>query len=185
MLKFPSHHGAVAQLVARLVRNEKVRGSNPLSSTRPEPRPTSKNIAGGAGPASSPGSTLRERWNARRALQGRYDTDIDDLWSALTDAQRLARWIAEVEGDLLLGGEFRATFTSGWEGRGRVDVCEPPRRLLVTMAPGRENETVIEAELVAYGDQTRLVLEERGLPLEVLAGHGAGWQAHVEDLAIH
>ena len=26
-------HGAVAQLVARLVRNEKVRGSNPLSST--------------------------------------------------------------------------------------------------------------------------------------------------------
>lgn len=38
---------------------------------------------------------------------------------------------------------------------------------------------------MAYGDQTRLVLEERGLPLEVLAGHGAGWQAHVEDLAIH
>src|SRR3954469_5993003 len=29
----PSHQGAVAQLVARLVRNEKVRGSNPLSST--------------------------------------------------------------------------------------------------------------------------------------------------------
>ena len=29
----PSHLGAVAQLVARLVRNEKVRGSNPLSST--------------------------------------------------------------------------------------------------------------------------------------------------------
>ncbi len=29
--------GAVAQLVARLVRNEKVRGSNPLSSTRSRP----------------------------------------------------------------------------------------------------------------------------------------------------
>ena len=47
-------------------------------------------------------------------MEGSYDTGIDDLWSALTDAQRLARWIAEVEGDLRLGGAFRATFTSGW-----------------------------------------------------------------------
>ncbi len=118
-------------------------------------------------------------------MMGRYDTDIDDLWSALTDAQRLARWIAEVEGDFRLGGDFRATFTSGWEGSGRVDMCEPPRHLLVTMTPGGEDETVIEAELVADGDQTRLVVEERGLPLEELAAHGAGWQTHVEDLAAH
>ncbi len=115
-------------------------------------------------------------------MEGRYDTDIEDLWSALTDAQRLARWVAEVEGDLRIGGEFRATFTSGWEGLGRVDVCEPPRRLLVTMGPGREDETVIEAELVTDGGKTSLVLEERGLPLNELAAHGAGWQAHVEDL---
>jgi uncharacterized protein YndB with AHSA1/START domain len=39
-------------------------------------------------------------------MEDRYDTDIDDLWSALTDSRRLARWIAEVEGDLRLGGEF-------------------------------------------------------------------------------
>ncbi len=116
-------------------------------------------------------------------MEGCYDTDIDDLWSALTEAPRLARWIAEVEGDLRLGGAFRATFTSGWEGPGRVDACDPPRHLLVTMTPGREEETVIEAVLVADGDQTRLVVEERGLPLEELAAHGAGWQAHLEDLA--
>jgi len=118
-------------------------------------------------------------------MEDRYDTDIDDLWSALTDPLRLARWIADVEGDLRLGGEFRASFTSGWEGPGRVDVCEPPRRLLLTMEPGQDDETVIEAELVADGDKTRLVLEERGLPLDELAAHGAGWQAHVEDLAAH
>ena len=50
-------------------------------------------------------------------MEGRYDTDIDDLWSALTDPQRLARWIAEVEGDLHLGGVFRATFTSFLAGK--------------------------------------------------------------------
>ena len=43
-------------------------------------------------------------------MEDRFDTDIDDLWSALTDPRRLARWIGEVEGDLRLGGEFRAAF---------------------------------------------------------------------------
>ena len=66
-------------------------------------------------------------------MEDRFDTDIDDLWSALTDPRRLARWLGEVEGDLRLGGEFRARFfASGWEGTGRVEACEPPRRLLVT-----------------------------------------------------
>jgi uncharacterized protein YndB with AHSA1/START domain len=46
-------------------------------------------------------------------MEDRLSTDADDLWSALTDPQRLARWIVEVEGDLRLGGEFRASFTSG------------------------------------------------------------------------
>jgi uncharacterized protein YndB with AHSA1/START domain len=118
-------------------------------------------------------------------MEDRYDTSIDDLWSALTDPQRLARWVAEVSGDLRPGGDLRASFTSGWEGAGRVEECEPPRRLLLTLDPGQEDETVIEAELFAEGDQTRLVVEERGLPLAELAAHGAGWQAHVEDLAAY
>jgi uncharacterized protein YndB with AHSA1/START domain len=118
-------------------------------------------------------------------MEDRFDTGIDDLWSALTDPRRLARWIAEVEGDLRPGGEFHARFTSSWEGIGRVDVCEPPRRLLLTMSPGQQDQTVIEARLDAEGDQTILVIEERGLPADELAGHGAGWQAHVEDLAAH
>jgi uncharacterized protein YndB with AHSA1/START domain len=118
-------------------------------------------------------------------MEDRFDTDADDLWSALTDPQRLARWIADVKGDLRLGGTFQARFTSSWEGPGRVDVCEPPRRLLLTMSPGQDDQTVIEAELIPDGDQTRLVVEERGLPLEAAAAHGAGWQAHIEDLAAY
>jgi uncharacterized protein YndB with AHSA1/START domain len=114
-----------------------------------------------------------------------FDTGIDDLWSALTDPQRLARWIARVEGDLRLGGQFRASFTSGWEGPGRVDVCDPPRRLLVTMDQDQQDETVIAAELIPDGEQTRLVVEERGLPFAEAADHGGGWQAHIEDLAAH
>jgi uncharacterized protein YndB with AHSA1/START domain len=67
------------------------------------------------------------------SVQDRFDTDIDDLWSAITDPARLARWLGEIEGDLRVGGEFRAHFSlaSGWEGTGWVEACEPPRRLLV------------------------------------------------------
>jgi len=114
-----------------------------------------------------------------------YDTPAADLWSAVTEPDRLARWVAEVTGDLRVGGEFHARFTSGWDGPGRVDVCEPPRRLLATMSPGTDDETVIEATLADERGRTRLVIEERGIPLGEIAAHGAGWQAHVEDLAAH
>jgi uncharacterized protein YndB with AHSA1/START domain len=114
-----------------------------------------------------------------------YDTDVDDLWSALTEPDRLARWLATVDGDLRVGGTIRARFTSSWDGPGRIDVCEPPARLLVTMEPGAPDETVIEAVLTPMGERTRLVIEERGLPLDAVAAHGAGWQAHVENLAQH
>lgn len=118
-------------------------------------------------------------------MEDRYRTDIDDLWSAITDPKRLARWVARVDGDLRLGGVFRASFTSGWEGPGRIDMCEPPRRLLVTLSPGEDEQTEIEVELVPDGDVTRLVIEERGLPLDEAAVHGAGWQVHVEDLGAY
>lgn len=114
-----------------------------------------------------------------------YDTTIDDLWSALTERQRLERWIAVVDGDLRTGGQVQARFTSGWEGSGRIDICESPHRLVVTMSAGTADETVIEANLSAEGSTTRLVVEERGIPLHEIAGHGAGWQVHVEDLASH
>jgi uncharacterized protein YndB with AHSA1/START domain len=100
---------------------------------------------------------------------------------------RLARWLGEVEGDLRLGGEYRARFfASGWEGTGRVEACEPPRRLLLlTKQPGQPDEQAIEATLTADGDQTILVWEERGMPLDHLAAYGAGIQVHVEDLAAY
>jgi uncharacterized protein YndB with AHSA1/START domain len=131
--------------------------------------------------------SLRRLEDGRGAvrMEDRYDTDIDDLWSAITDPRRLARWIAEVTGDLRPGGRIHARFTSTWDGPGRIDVCQAPDRLLVTLDPGTPGETVVEATLVADEDKTRLVVEERGIPVDELTGHGAGWQAHVEDLAAY
>ena len=116
-----------------------------------------------------------------------YATDIEDLWEACTRPERLARWIASVSGELETGGGFTARFTSGWEGSGRVDVCERPHRLRVTTweDEAQDQESTIEATLTAVDGGTRLVVEERGMPLEQLAAYGAGWQVHAEDLAAH
>jgi len=60
-----------------------------------------------------------------------------------------------------------------------------PRQLLLTMKPGQPDEGSIEAILTADGDQTLLVWEERGMPLDLLAAYGAGIQIHVERLAAY
>jgi uncharacterized protein YndB with AHSA1/START domain len=118
-------------------------------------------------------------------MQDRLDSAVEDVWSALTDPARLARWYGEVTGDLRVGGEYRAhVFASGWEGTGRVEICEPPRRLLL-MSKEQDDpwDGVTEVILAAEGDQTILVWEARGMPRDYVAGYGAGIQVHVEDLA--
>ena len=114
-----------------------------------------------------------------------YDTDIEDLWRAVTEPERLARWIARVEGDLRVGGTIHAEFTSSWAGPGRIEVCDAPHRLLLTMYPGDPEETQMEALLTVEEHGTRLVIEDRGLPWDEAPDHGAGWQAHLEDLRAH
>jgi uncharacterized protein YndB with AHSA1/START domain len=120
-------------------------------------------------------------------MEDRFDTDINDVWSALTDPLRLSLWYGDVEGDLRLGGEYRARLhASGWEGTGRVEACEAPRRLLLlTRQLDKPDEQVIEVTLAADGHQTTLVWEERGMPVAYLSAYGAGIQVHVEDLAAH
>jgi uncharacterized protein YndB with AHSA1/START domain len=127
-------------------------------------------------------------------IEDRYHAGVDDLWSALTDPGRLAGWHGQVEGDLRPGGQFRLYLESDdVESTGRVEACEPPRRLLVTTRETDESwrrgggaqpfDEAIEATLTADGDQAILVIEVRGLPLDKIAFYGAGWQIHAENLA--
>ena len=117
-------------------------------------------------------------------LEDRFATTVEDLWSALTDPARLVRWLGEVDGDLREGGELRAHFfASGWEGTIRVEACEPSHHLLLRTQGDGEPEGTFEVTLVADRDGTRLVVEDRGVPLDHVASYGAGDQIHVEDLA--
>jgi uncharacterized protein YndB with AHSA1/START domain len=129
-------------------------------------------------------------------IEDRYNTGVDDLWSAVTEPERLARWWGRVEGDLRPGGDIRLFVESaGLESIGRVEACEPPRRVRVTSRESDESwagsspdapppfDSVTEVTLTPDGDQTILVIEVSGLPLEKIAFYGAGWQMHAENLA--
>ncbi len=120
-------------------------------------------------------------------IEERFRTDVHDLWSALTDPRRLARWLGDFDGDLHVGGEYRGHyFSSGADVTGRVEACESPRRFtVVTKGRYAPNEQVIEATLTAGEDETVLVVEQRGLRLDWIAAFAAGLQIHVEDLAAH
>jgi uncharacterized protein YndB with AHSA1/START domain len=129
-------------------------------------------------------------------IEDRYDTGIGDLWSALTDPGRLPRWYGQVEGELHPGGQFRLHVDdAGMDVTGRVEACEPPRRLRVTTRETDESyrkgqgvppfDAVTEVTLTADGDQTVLVIEVRGMPLDKIAFYGAGWQIHAENLATY
>jgi uncharacterized protein YndB with AHSA1/START domain len=128
-------------------------------------------------------------------IEDRYDTDIEDLWSAITEPGRLARWFGQVESDLRIGGKFRLDLGPEGERIGRVMACEPRRRILATIRETDESwrkgrgappfDATIEVVLTAEGDQTILVIEVRGMPLDRIAFYGAGWQIHAENLAAY
>jgi uncharacterized protein YndB with AHSA1/START domain len=120
-------------------------------------------------------------------IECRVDAVGEEVWSALTDPVRLANWYGEIDGDLRVGGEFSARlFASGWEGTGRIEACEPLKRLVtVSRDPDVPFDDSTEVRLRGDGDQTTVVVEQHGIPLNMLWAYGAGLQIHVEDLAGH
>ncbi|HEY7023989.1 MAG TPA: SRPBCC domain-containing protein [Candidatus Limnocylindrales bacterium] len=123
-------------------------------------------------------------------IEERYDTDVNDLWSAITEPARLARWFGKIDGDLRPGGRFN--LSAEWDGGGRVEECEAPRRLRVTVRESDESyrqgngvppfDSSIEATLTPDGDQTVLVAVIKGMPLDKIQFYGVGWQINAEKL---
>ena len=65
-----------------------------------------------------------------RAVEGSrfYPTETDDLWDALTNAERIPRWFLPIRGDLRLGGRYHLEGNA----EGTITHCDPPEALDVT-----------------------------------------------------
>jgi uncharacterized protein YndB with AHSA1/START domain len=83
-----------------------------------------------------------------------YDTDREDLWEALTSAERLPRWFLPIEGDLRLGGRYQLKGNAG----GTITRCDPPEALDLTWEFGG-GMSWVTLRLAPAGDATRLTLE--------------------------
>ena len=82
-----------------------------------------------------------------------YRAEIDDVWDALTSAERLPRWFAPVTGDLELGGRYQVEGNAG----GSIEACEAPRSFAVTWE-FMGATSWLAVELAEVADGTRLEL---------------------------
>lgn len=108
------------------------------------------------------------------------DTTPDDAWHAVTDPERLARWMAPYTGDLSLGGEWQALDDDGsvW-CRGTVSDCDPPHRFVTSWHAIEEEPTVLTVSLDPVDSGTRLRLHHEGVQSRYYA---PGWQTYLEQL---
>lgn len=116
-------------------------------------------------------------------LRARYGHPLTELWSALSDPERLAGWFGNVSGELRSGGEFSAfVYSSEWDGHGRIDECRPSERLVVTMWEEEGLEHTAAADLEVEESLTTLRLQVSGVPLEFAWAYASGWHEHLDDL---
>ena len=113
-------------------------------------------------------SAKPETETVRVLLRRGYDAEIDDVWSALTDPERVRRWFLPLTGDLRVGGSFQLEGNAG----GDILDCEPPRLLRVTFGGPT---SIVELRLTSDAERdAATVLElDHSVPLE-MAGSAAG-----------
>ena len=83
-----------------------------------------------------------------------YPTSQQDLWSALTEKERICRWFGEVSGDFELGGRY----TIKDNADGKITGCEPPKSLALTWEIG-SNVSWVSVTVEEAKDGSLLTLE--------------------------
>ena len=119
-------------------------------------------------------------------VERHYDAATSEVWSALTEPDRIGRWIAPVTGDLEVGGTYQLENHAG----GTVLACEPPSRLSVTWEYAGHVGWV-DVSLTPEDGGTLLLLEHSAPSAEdhwAEFGPGAvgiGWEAMLMGIAAH
>ena len=86
-------------------------------------------------------------------LSRTYATDVEDLWDAITNPERLPRSFLPVEGDLKPGGHYQLVGNAG----GTILICERPKHLSLTWEFG-EAVSWLDVHLAPEVGEARLTL---------------------------
>lgn len=120
------------------------------------------------------------------ALGREFDSDIGDLWDAVTNPIRLRRWFLPIEGEFRLGGRYQLVGNAG----GLITACKTPHLLHVTWEFGGD-ASLVELHLVSKSTKsTRLELRHICNVNEHWfkfgpAAVGIGWECGILALTQH
>lgn len=116
-----------------------------------------------------------------------YGTDVADLWNAVTDIERIPRWLMPITGDLRVGGSYQLKDHAG----GTILTCDPPKTFTATWEYGG-NVSWIEVTVSSDGpDRSRLVIEHVAQVDDEMwqqfgpGAVGIGWDSMLLGLALH
>ena len=134
------------------------------------------------------GDRVLEAGTARTVtISQTYDTDVDDLWDAVTDPERISRWFLPVSGDLRLGGSYRLEGNAS----GTVERCDPPKSFFATWEFGGQVSWIEVRLSPADGGRARFELEHISYVDDDFWSQygpgavGIGWDQGLLGLALH
>ncbi len=100
-----------------------------------------------------------------------YNQKREDVWDALTNAERIPKWFLPITGDLRAGGNYQLKGNAS----GKIVVCEPPGRLKLTWGMQGQDSWVNLSLTAANGGGTELSLEHIAhIPQEMWEQYGPG-----------
>ena len=160
-----------------------VRNRNRESHGRHQPRADRHPAGDGAGETPvGEGKTV--------LLRRTYAADIEDVWDALTTAERINRLFLPMSGDLRLGGHYQFEGNAG----GEILACEKPNLLRVSWVMGEptpDNFSEVEVRLSQAGTGTLFEMEHTAtVPPEMWdqfgpGAVGVGWELGLFGLALY
>lgn len=122
--------------------------------------------------------------DVRVVLRRSYQAEMEEVWDALTDPERIRRWFMPITGELKQGGSFQLEGNAG----GEILECEPPERFKLTFGGPT---SLVEITLSAGPDDTTELQMDHSVPAAMAGGAGGalyvgpGWDGGLMGLALY
>jgi uncharacterized protein YndB with AHSA1/START domain len=108
---------------------------------------------------------------------------VEDVWSAITDPGRMARWLGTYDGERRVGGTGTFTMTQEDQSVGErmtIVECDPPRRLVVEWLS--EERWRVQLDLEAEGGRTVLLFSQSFASGTDVGDLALGWHWYLDKL---
>jgi uncharacterized protein YndB with AHSA1/START domain len=127
------------------------------------------------------GTVIRDDEGMRLEFVRTYDEPATEVWSALTDPDRMARWFGTWTGDPATGTVQLHMVEDTSPQPATIVECTPPTRLVVEVASA-DGPWPLSVTLTEAGGVTTLVFVHRLAEPYDASGVGPGWHYYLDRL---